>query len=99
LTVLAGPGFAERPRFKRIDLIRVDTSTGPQIMIVVGNRSIEECYRNVRRYSAGVTPAARRNARVKLDCEENRLSRAISPSDARPVAIMALAFSSRRWLT
>src|SRR6266536_2149447 len=68
-------------------------------MIVVGMRSAEECYRKVRRYSAGVTPVARRNARVKLDCEENRESRAISESDARPVAIIALALASRRWLT
>jgi hypothetical protein len=68
-------------------------------MIVAGMRSAEECYRNVRRYSAGVMPVARRNARVKLDCEEKRQSRAISQSDARPVAIIALAFSSRRWLT
>jgi hypothetical protein len=37
-------------------------------------RSVEDCYRNVRRYSAGVMPTARRNARVKLDCEENRQS-------------------------
>ena len=36
-------------------------------MIVVGMRSAADCYRNVRRYSAGVTPVARRNARVKLD--------------------------------
>jgi hypothetical protein len=36
-------------------------------MIVAGMRSAEKCYRNVRRYSAGVTPVARRNARVKLD--------------------------------
>jgi hypothetical protein len=44
-------------------------------------------------------PVARRNARVKLDCEENRDSRAISESDARPVASIALALSSRRRLT
>ena len=56
-------------------------------------------YCNVRRYSFGVMPVARRNARVKLDCEENRDSRAISESDARPVASIALALSSRRWLT
>jgi hypothetical protein len=42
---------------------------------------------------------ARWNARVKLDCEENRHSKAISLSDARPVAIIALAVSSRRRLT
>jgi hypothetical protein len=41
-------------------------------LIVVGMSSAEDCYRNVRRYSAGVMPVARRNARVKLDCEENR---------------------------
>ena len=44
-------------------------------LIVVGMRSAEDCYRKVvRRYSAGVMPVARRNARVKLDCEENRQS-------------------------
>jgi hypothetical protein len=43
-------------------------------------------------------PVARRNARVKLDCEENWQWRAISLSDARPVAIIALALSSRRRL-
>jgi hypothetical protein len=42
---------------------------------------------------------ARRNARVKLDCEENRQWKAISLSDARPVAIIALAVSSLRRLT
>jgi hypothetical protein len=68
-------------------------------LIVVGMRSAEDCYRKVRRYSAGVMPIARRNARVKLDCEEKRDSRAISESDARPVAIIALAVSSRRRLT
>ena len=68
-------------------------------LIVVGMRSAEDCYRKVRRYSAGVMPVARRNARVKLDCEENRDSRAISESDARPVASIALALSSRRRLT
>ena len=69
------------------------------VMIVVGALADEEGYRNVRRYSAGVMPMARRNARVKLDCEENWHSRAISESDARPVAIIALALSSRRPLT
>jgi hypothetical protein len=49
-------------------------------VIVVGVRSAEECYRNLRRYSAGVMPVARRNARVKLDCEKNLQSRAISQS-------------------
>jgi hypothetical protein len=53
---------------------------------------------NLRRYSAGVMPVARRNARVKLDCEKNWQSRAISDSDARPVVIIALALSSRRRL-
>ena len=66
---------------------------------MAGMRSAGKCYRNVRRYSTGVMPVARRNARVKLDCEENRHSRAISLSDARPVAIIALAVSSRRRLT
>ena len=54
---------------------------------------------NVRRYSAAIMPAARRNARVKLDCEENWQLKAISESDARPVAIIVLALSSRRRLT
>jgi hypothetical protein len=67
-------------------------------MIVAGMRSAEECYRKVRRYSAGVMPAARRKARVKLDCEENWQLKAISESDD-PVAIIALALSSRRRLT
>ena len=66
---------------------------------MVGMRSAEDRYRSVCRYSAGVMPVARRNARVKLDCEENRHSRAISLSDVRPVAIIALAVSSRRRLT
>jgi hypothetical protein len=52
-------------------------------MLVVGMRSAEECYRKVRRDSAGVTPVVRRNARVELDREENRHSRAIPLSDAR----------------
>ena len=43
-------------------------------LIVVGMRSAEDCYRKVHRYSAGVMLIARRNARVKLDCEENRQS-------------------------
>jgi hypothetical protein len=43
-----------------------------------------------------LTFMARRNARSKLDTEENRQSRAISWSDARPVAIMTFALSSRR---
>ena len=33
-----------------------------------GMRSAGKCYRNVRRYSTGVIPVARRNARVKLAC-------------------------------
>jgi hypothetical protein len=44
-------------------------------------------------------PVARRNARVKLDCEENWQLKAISDSDTCPVAIIVLAFSSRRPLT
>ena len=104
MTVLAGgAGFADEP-----DQADAQNRPGPArgsqpglqgVMIVVWMRSAEEFYRNVRRYSAGVAPVARRNARVKLDCEENRDSRAISESDARPVAIIALAVSSRRRLT
>jgi hypothetical protein len=56
------------------------------------------CNRNVLRHSPGVTPVARRNARAKLDWEENWQLKAISESDD-PVAIIALALSSRRWLT
>jgi len=59
-------------------------------------RAAEGCYCNARRYSAGVMPVARRNARVKLDCEENRQSRAIFESDAHPVAISESAGTYRR---
>ncbi len=45
-----------------------------RVMIVVAMRSAEGCYHNVCRYLAGVMPVARRNARVKLDSEENRQS-------------------------
>jgi len=62
-------------------------------------RSAEDCHRSVCRYSAGVMPMVRRNARAKLDCEENWQLKAISESDVRPVASIALALSSRRWLT
>jgi hypothetical protein len=105
LTVLAGGGPASPTT---ADQANAQNRSGPgrwkpapvrRVMVVAGMRSAGKCYRNVRRYSAGVTPVARRNARVKLDCEENRQSRAISPSDARPVAIIALALSSRRRLT
>ena len=61
----------------------------------MGSARFEERYRNVRLYSAGVTPVARRNARLKLDCEENWQSRAISERGARPVAIIAFALSNR----
>jgi hypothetical protein len=102
LTVLAAAASPTTPikRTRRIGPVpRAGTSPVRRVLIVVGMRSAEECYRKVRRYSAGVMPVARRNARVKLDCEENRDSRAISESDARPVASIALALSSRRWLT
>jgi hypothetical protein len=78
---------------------RAGNRTGGKIMMVVGMLSLEECYRNVPRYAAGVMPMARRNARVKFDPEENWQASAISDSDARPVAIIALALSSRRPLT
>jgi hypothetical protein len=74
------------------------TATVLWVMIAVGVWAMN-AYRNARRYPAGVMPVPRRNARVKLDCEENWQSRAISWSDARPVAIIAFAFSSRRRLT
>ena len=104
LTVLAGgAGFADdggsSERAEGPDPARWKPAPVRRVMIVAGIRSAEERYRNVCRYSAGVMPTARRNARVKLDCEENWQSRAISESDARPAAIIALAFSSRRWLT
>ena len=68
-------------------------------MIVVGMHSTADFYLSFRRYWAGVMPVTRRNAWVKLDSEENRQSRAISRSAARPVAIIAFALSSRRRLT
>jgi hypothetical protein len=49
-----------------------------RVLIVARMRSAEEYYRKVRRYSAGVMPMARRNARVKHDCEENWQLKAIS---------------------
>ena len=54
---------------------------------------------NSRRYIAGVKPVARRNARVKLDCEENPHMKAISAIDVAPAAIIVFARSSRLWLT
>ena len=54
---------------------------------------------NWRRYIAGVKPVARRNARVKLDCEENPHMKAISSIDVTPAAIIVFARSSRLWLT
>jgi hypothetical protein len=44
-------------------------------------------------------PVARRNARVKLDCEENPHMKAISAIDVAPAAIIVFARSSRLWLT
>jgi hypothetical protein len=104
LTLLAGggPGPPDDPdqtNAQNRPVRHAGASPVRKVKIVAGMRSAEDCYRNVRRYSAGVMPVARRNARVKLDCEENRDSRAISESDARPVASIALALSSRRWLT
>ena len=54
---------------------------------------------DARRYSAGVMPVARLNARVKLDCEENRQTKAVFASDMSPAAIIAFAHSRRLWLT
>jgi hypothetical protein len=45
-----------------------------------------------------VMPVAHPNARVKLDCEENRQSTAISLSQAPPLAMLCFAFSRRRRL-
>jgi hypothetical protein len=89
LTVLAADRLCRRRPVER------GAQNGPE----PGRLETSTDYRAVRRYSAGVFPVARRNARVKLDCEENRQSRAISKSDARPAAIIALALSSRRRLT
>jgi hypothetical protein len=44
-------------------------------------------------------PAARRNARVKLACDENRAFKAICASDSLPCANSAIAFSSLIRLT
>jgi hypothetical protein len=44
-------------------------------------------------------PVARRNARVKLACDEKRAFEPTSASDNRPAAISAIAFSSRKRLT
>jgi hypothetical protein len=85
-------------RFRFIRSGTLKTATVLWVMIAVGVWAMKP-YRNARRYPAGVMPVARRNARVKLDCEENWESRAISWRDARPVAIIAFAFSSRRRLT
>ena len=54
-------------------------------MVVAGMRSAGKCYRNVRRYSTGVMPVARRNARVKLDCEENRHSGEMKDAETRDI--------------
>jgi hypothetical protein len=43
-----------------------------------------------------VMPVAHRNARVKLDCEKNRQSTAISLSEAPPLAMLCFALSRRR---
>src|SRR5262249_7390081 len=53
----------------------------------------------VRRYSPGVTPVARRNARLKLACDENRQLRAILFRDCLPSASNVIALCSRCWLT
>jgi hypothetical protein len=79
LTVLAGGGPASPTT---ADQANAQKGSGPgtlaapvrRVMIVAGIRSAGKRYRNVCRYSAGVMPTARRNARVKLDCEENRQS-------------------------
>ena len=78
LTLLAGgpPGPPTGPirRTHRIGPVRhAGASPVRRVKIVAGMRSAEDCYRSVRRYSAGVMPVACRNARVKLDCEENWL--------------------------
>ena len=48
---------------------------------MAGMCSAEECYCNVRRYSAGVMPVARRNARVKLDFKSNLVERRAAGRD------------------
>lgn len=100
LTVLADAELVKTRSKSAVNSSRRAENRHPAcIIIVFGLRSDERCYRVARRYSAGVMPVARRKARVKLDCEENLESSAIFPSDVRPAAIMALALSSRRWLT
>jgi len=78
LTVLAAGRFADNGgSSERAEPARsgtLETSALRRVMIVVAMRSAEGCYRNVCRYLAGVMPVARRNARVKLDSEENRQS-------------------------
>jgi hypothetical protein len=51
--------------------------------------------RNWRRYSVGVIPVARWNARVKLACEEKCALNAISASGSLLAANSAMAISSR----
>ena len=46
-----------------------------------------------------VMPVAHPNAQVKLDCEENQQSTAISLSEAPPLAMLCFALSRRRRLT
>jgi hypothetical protein len=46
-----------------------------------------------------VMPVAHRDARVKLDCEENRQSTVISLSEAPPLAMLCFALFGRRRLT
>ena len=62
-------------------------------------RSADSYEADARRYSAGVMPVARLNARVKLDCEENRQTKAVLAIDVPPAAIIAFAHSRRLWLT
>jgi hypothetical protein len=47
------------------------------------------------RYSPGVNPATRKNARVKLACDEKPALKAISARGSLPAAISAIAFSRR----
>jgi hypothetical protein len=62
--------------------------------LLVGSADQRRC----RRYCPGVKPVARLKARVKLDCEENRHTEAVSAIDVSPAAIIAFAHSRRLWL-
>lgn len=61
--------------------------------------SVQMAQRWVCLYLPGVTPVARKNARVKLACDEKPAFKAICASDNRPALISVMACSSRNRLT